>query len=168
MSDVIVDCEKCDKRFLCCRHTLRVQLEPDEVEKYKCEPAIKERKDIHIVAHENGLCYYFNPFTRKCKIWDQRPKTCREYDCKTDPRVEEILAKSDLQPLPTTDQKYRVCISVAILFEKDERKVSPMMTYSNHGPTAADVIEIRGNGEQLIKSAKMMLEHNLREQLIME
>ena len=33
---------------------------------------------------EDGYCIHFNHENSSCKIWDQRPQICRQYDCNTD------------------------------------------------------------------------------------
>ena len=164
MSDVILNCQNCDKQYLCCR-AVRVELDDSEKDKYITQPALRERKDINIVAQQNGHCVYLDPNTRKCKIWDDRPRVCREYDCTKDPRVEEILKRETMKPLPKPGQKCRIFISVLALDETDKRKVSPMMVYSNAGPTACEMVEIRGNDKTMIEQAKRMLERQIMEQL---
>jgi len=162
--EVLLDCENCSNQYFCCR-AVRVQLEDDEVGKFKCEPAIQNRKNINIVAHENGVCYYFDVRTRKCRVWDERPKVCREYDCRTDSRVKQVLARDPLPPLVRPDQTFKVFVSVASLDEQDKRKVSPMMVYSRHGPTSSDMIEIKGRGKFLVENAKKMVGRLIKEQL---
>jgi hypothetical protein len=159
--EAILDCQNCKSRWVCCRHSLRVELDDGEVDQYQHEAALRERKGIKILAQVNGRCVYFDPRSKRCAIWDRRPKVCRSYDCAKDPRVADIMSRDLLPPLDEGGN-CRVVVSVAVLEEKDKRKVSPMMVYSRSGPTSADTFEVRGRGKALVENVKRMLEIQLR------
>ena len=163
MDDVIVDCSKCPYKHACCR-AVRVELDDDEVDLYQTEQALSQRKNVNIVAQHNGRCVYLDPRTCRCTIWDKRPRVCRKYDCKDDKRMKEIAERDVLKPLGDLG-KCKVVVSIAILEENDERKVSPMMVYSKHGPTACETFEVRGTGKPLEEAAKRMFERQLKELL---
>ena len=42
-----------------------------------------------------GACVFLDPTTSGCKIYDRRPRTCRSYDCRNDPRVDSLVAMID-------------------------------------------------------------------------
>jgi Fe-S-cluster containining protein len=164
LSDIIIDCTKCEKQYICCR-AFRVELSEEETKTYQIQTALKDRKNINIVAQCGGNCVYFDVFKRTCKIWDNRPHTCREYDCSKDPRVDDILKKDVLTPLPDANQKLRLVVSVTVMDEKDKRRVAPMVVYSKSGPNSCETFEVRGNGPEFIEQAKKMLEMQIKQQV---
>jgi hypothetical protein len=163
MSEAVVDCDNCKNHWFCCR-AVRAELDENEVDNFQHEQALRERKGVRILAQHNGRCVYLNPKTKKCTIWDKRPRVCREYDCANDARVADIIGRNLLKPLDNGGN-CRVIISIAVLEENDERKVSPMMIYSKSGPASAETFEVRGRGEQVIASAKRLLDLQLKELL---
>jgi hypothetical protein len=86
---------------------------------------------------------------------------CRLYDCTKDTRVKDIMDRDLLPPLDEGGN-CRVVVSVAVLEEKDQRKVAPMMIYSRSGPASADTFEVRGRGRNLVENAKKMLALQLK------
>ena len=47
------------------------------------------------------ICWYFDFDTRLCSIYQNRPETCRNFDCKTDKRVQANwlpLMRGDFAP----------------------------------------------------------------------
>ena len=162
--DVIVDCDNCPHDHICCRG-LRVKLEKDEIEQYNKQTALWDRKDTAIVAHVNKVCCYFDPKSRKCTIWERRPRMCRDYDCNKDKRIEEIKTRDMIPPIMRDNQTFKVYVSVIAVDDIDERKMSPMMLYSKAGPMAAETFVVRGNGKPLVESAKRQIERMIKDQL---
>jgi len=148
--EVVVDCEKCDKKWLCCR-ALRAEVRDGDDPTIRFESVLYERKGIKIVEHVNGRCVYLDPKTKKCKIWDTRPAGCREYDCRNDPKAAEIVDRDVLAPLDISDG-VQVVVSLVVLEEDDERKISPMMVYSGSGPTACETFTISGTDKTAIRN----------------
>ncbi len=82
MSDCVnVDCRKGREigcQTYCCR--LLVRLEPDE----------READDGNVMAHDfvekgaDGYCVHLDRANYLCRIWDERPRVCRGYDCNGD------------------------------------------------------------------------------------
>ena len=78
-----IDCASliplCEAR--CC--TFEVELTLEDVE----EGIVRwEIDQPYLLRHERGgYCTHFS--TSGCNVYDARPMTCREYDCRTDPRV---------------------------------------------------------------------------------
>ena len=90
----IVD-EKCldCKHNLCCK-LFKVPLTPVEYQsgKYKIDKQAEDNGFVQLAEKENGECYYLGN-DGKCKIWEDRPLTCREYDCKGDERIEKNISR---------------------------------------------------------------------------
>lgn len=78
---VYVDCDagrRMGCQTYCCR--LLVRLKPHEMaESVDGLPA-----KGYVSKDENGLCIHMDRETWLCKIWKDRPETCREYSCNHD------------------------------------------------------------------------------------
>lgn len=78
---VYVDCDagrRLGCRTYCCR--LLVKLKPHEmVERIDGLPA-----KGYVDKDSQGLCVHMDSKTWLCKIWENRPETCREYSCNND------------------------------------------------------------------------------------
>jgi hypothetical protein len=76
-----VDCEagrRLGCQTYCCR--LLVRLDPDER-----EPTARGQVPKGFVDKDiDGYCVNFDRATQLCRIWAQRPRVCREYDCNSD------------------------------------------------------------------------------------
>ncbi|NIQ08463.1 MAG: YkgJ family cysteine cluster protein [Gammaproteobacteria bacterium] len=78
---VYVDCDagrRLGCKTFCCR--LLVKLKPHEMEKRDDGLPAKG----YVGKDTNGLCVHMDSETWLCKIWEDRPETCREYSCNTD------------------------------------------------------------------------------------
>lgn len=62
-------------RTFCCR--LLVRLKPHET---RDGPESRE----YVEKDEDGMCVHMDRETWKCRIWEERPEICREYDCNDD------------------------------------------------------------------------------------
>ncbi len=78
---VYVDCDagrELGCRTYCCR--LLVKLKPHEMaESVNGLPA-----KGYVAKDAQGLCVHMDSETWRCKIWESRPETCREYSCNND------------------------------------------------------------------------------------
>lgn len=84
----ILDCDEGRARgcaTFCCR--LLVRLGPEERDPSGDAPG----KSLVDKNPRTGLCLLLDPTTQRCTAWDRRPKTCREYDCREDPRLAIVL-----------------------------------------------------------------------------
>ncbi len=78
---VYVDCDagrQLGCRTFCCR--LLVKLKPHEMAKSVDGLPAKG----FVSKGQNGLCVHMDSKTWLCKIWENRPETCREYSCNND------------------------------------------------------------------------------------
>ena len=88
-TDVILDCDvgrAMGCASFCCR--LIVRLQPGER-----APGTSQSPDKHCVDKDpsTGLCVWFDQETCRCAAWEERPQTCREYDCNRDPLLPIVL-----------------------------------------------------------------------------
>lgn len=67
----------------CCR--LQIELTADDVEQGKLRWNLGEP---YLLAKDpDGQCVHMDAATKGCTVYDIRPATCREYDCRKDKRV---------------------------------------------------------------------------------
>lgn len=52
----------------------------------------------HILHREDGWCNHCDPTTKRCNVHEQRPLTCRSYDCRNDARIWEDFEKAIPNP----------------------------------------------------------------------
>jgi len=89
--DAHVDCSSrihsC--RAACC--TLTFALTKDEVRR----GIVKHNPDkpFFIARNADGYCAHIDIPTLTCPIWEDRPCSCRSYDCGEDDQVEKILKR---------------------------------------------------------------------------
>ena len=84
-----VDCEagrRLGCRTFCCR--LLVRLDPEEREPGDGVTAPKGFIDKDPVT---GLCVHFDEHNSLCRIWERRPRVCREYSCNPDSLLQVVL-----------------------------------------------------------------------------
>lgn len=86
--EALVNCDQgrklgCDT--FCCR--LLVRLSPHEMKPGKNGEAAKGFVD----KDPDGLCVHLNRENHRCRIWHERPETCRAYDCNSDPLLQIAL-----------------------------------------------------------------------------
>jgi len=81
----------------CCR--LIVRLGPNE------QDPLDPRREKSCVDKDRttGLCIHLDPERELCRIWEQRPQACREFDCNQDYRLQVVLERgySNLVQLST-------------------------------------------------------------------
>jgi len=76
-----VDCEagrRLGCRTFCCR--LLVRLEQDEREK----PDGNQLAKGFVDKDADGFCVHLDRASCRCRIWSERPRVCRAYDCNGD------------------------------------------------------------------------------------
>ncbi len=76
-----VDCDagrRLGCQTYCCR--LLVRLEPDERHALNAEGVSKS----FVGKAPDGYCVNLDRTTHLCRIWDERPRTCRGYNCNAD------------------------------------------------------------------------------------
>jgi len=86
---VLVDCDagrRMGCASFCCR--LIVRLQADERDPGSPDHHAKHCLDKH---PRDGLCVYFERESGRCSVWEQRPRTCREYECNSDPLLQVVL-----------------------------------------------------------------------------
>ncbi len=84
-----VDCEagrRLGCHTFCCR--LLVRLDPDEREP---GDGVTPPKGFVDKDPDTGLCIHFDAQTNLCRIWERRPRVCREYSCNPDPLLQVVL-----------------------------------------------------------------------------
>jgi len=89
MNDANIDCEAgraLGCRTFCCR--LLVRLDPDEREPAQDGMPQKGFVDKDL---EDGLCIHLDRETHRCKIWENRPRVCREYHCNGDEMLQAAI-----------------------------------------------------------------------------
>lgn len=121
-----VDCEagrRLGCRTFCCR--LLVRLHPDErQEQGKNQPA-----KGFVDKETDGLCVHLDRVSFRCRIWNERPRVCRAYDCNDDFLLQVALREE--------------FHNVADLLRASSRAYIPRETYirvaSTSGATAEEV-----------------------------
>jgi hypothetical protein len=76
-----VDCEagrRLGCRTFCCR--LLVRLQPEE----RQEPNEGQPAKGFVDKDADGFCIHLDRGSFRCRIWSERPRTCRAYDCNED------------------------------------------------------------------------------------
>jgi len=83
-----VDCDRGRElgcQSFCC--SLLVRLDPDER-----EPSTDGRPAKGFVPKdENGKCIHHDQENGLCRIWEKRPRVCREYECNSDPLMQVVM-----------------------------------------------------------------------------
>jgi len=85
MKEVVLDCKNCKHGYICCRG-FNVLLQKDETDKYPSR-VLSDSKGIYLLKKIDGECIFFDDKTKRCSIWHERPRACREYSCEYDERV---------------------------------------------------------------------------------
>jgi hypothetical protein len=89
IAETVLDCEAgraMGCASFCCR--LIVRLRPGEREPRASDGVHKSCVDKE---PESGLCVWFDTPSGHCKVWNERPGICREYDCNDDPLLQVVL-----------------------------------------------------------------------------
>jgi hypothetical protein len=89
MSEADIDCEAgraLGCHTFCCR--LLVRLDPEErvPNRYGLPP-----KGFVDKNPEDGLCIHLDRDNQRCRIWENRPRICREYHCNGDEMLQAAL-----------------------------------------------------------------------------
>lgn len=69
----------------CCR--LLVRLEPDE--RPPAENGLAQKG--YMDKDPDGYCIHFDRASGRCRIWENRPRICRAYNCNRDPLLQVAL-----------------------------------------------------------------------------
>ena len=87
--EVFLDCEE-GRRLgcatFCCR--LIVRLTPEE--RGRGVPGVEPAMNC-LPKDTDGLCIHLDRETSLCRIWRERPRVCREYDCNHDGLLSVVL-----------------------------------------------------------------------------
>jgi len=86
---VLVDCDagrRMGCASYCCRLIVRLRVGEHD-------PGKPEQRDKHCLDKDlrDGLCVYFERGSGRCSVWERRPRTCREYECNSDPLLQVVL-----------------------------------------------------------------------------
>lgn len=88
--EVLVDCDAGRRRgcsTFCCR--LLVRLTSEELEK-RSIPGVEPGMSS-VPKNPDGLCIHLDETTHRCRIWSDRPRVCRGYDCAKDELLPVVL-----------------------------------------------------------------------------
>jgi len=83
-----VDCDRGRElgcQSFCC--SLLVRLDPEEREPSKDGLPAKG----FVPKDENGRCIHQDLESGLCRIWERRPRVCREYECNSDPLMQVVV-----------------------------------------------------------------------------
>jgi uncharacterized protein len=88
-NEILLDCDEGRRRgcaSFCCR--LIVRLTPSE--RARGIPGVEPSMNC-VPKRADGDCIHFDREAKKCRIWDERPRVCREYDCNQDDLLPIVL-----------------------------------------------------------------------------
>ncbi|MHA2120662.1 MAG: YkgJ family cysteine cluster protein [Promethearchaeota archaeon] len=81
----MIDCENCKFNHACCRN-YGVVLQKDEISKIDYRTLTHITKDGKVVGvgwritfQEDGSCAYLDAISKKCKIYEHKPKACNNW-----------------------------------------------------------------------------------------
>jgi Fe-S-cluster containining protein len=151
--DVLLNCEDCQHGYICCV-SFRVPLAEDEVGKYPHDKSLAKKGIYTLVKDKHGNCIFFDEAARKCMNWEDRPRACREYDCRQDMRVVHLRSAQDVPNEAKFDDNIRVIVSVEVLNASDKRKISPMMVQTKDGLRASEVVEVAGPSDSVSQTVQ--------------
>ncbi len=86
-------CARC--RALCCRGFATIPLRPDDYAEDAAlvEAGFAERRGVlWLLPRADGRCAYLDDATQRCLIHADRPRACREYDCRDLPSARTLLS----------------------------------------------------------------------------
>lgn len=95
----------------------------------------------------DGYCVHNDPSARGCTVHAVRPRVCRQYDCRKDPRVWIDYARRIVAPMPqgTFDDKPQADASAFDLVERAQRRARALVVEKRAiGETFADLAPVRG------------------------
>ncbi|NWF95072.1 MAG: YkgJ family cysteine cluster protein [Candidatus Thorarchaeota archaeon] len=99
---------------------------------YRCEDYMSRTEDGFCqLRNVDGHCYFYDPQTKTCKIYDSRPDGCRFYPVVYDVRKRRCVVDRDCpsRTTMTRDEVRRVCHKVKALVEQLMKEAS-----QNEGP----------------------------------
>jgi hypothetical protein len=76
-----VDCEA-GRRLGCQTYCCHLLVRLDPAERDVQEDGLPAKGFVD--KDENGRCIHVDPDTHRCRIWNERPRVCREYHCNDD------------------------------------------------------------------------------------
>lgn len=85
----LVDCEagrRLGCQTFCCRLVVRLTAE----ERSRGVPGVGPLMGC-IPKEKDGYCVHFDRTTNLCRIWNERPQVCRDYDCNNDQLLQVVL-----------------------------------------------------------------------------
>ena len=96
------DCSACAAP--CCRAPFRSWLSYRERTSGLYEyDMIEPDYGLSALKQVDGKCVYLDPETYRCKVYDKRPQTCRDYGCSNDSRVTEDMQSRESNPCGVKD-----------------------------------------------------------------
>jgi len=154
---VLVDCDKCTHDYACCT-VFPVQLTKEEAERF-AHDVLPRSQTLVLKRRPSGGCIYFNPDSRKCAIWDTRPKTCREYDCHKDPRIIPLhRPQSESTEEPKAAEKIRLIVAV-VAMDADETiiRTEPLSVTTNQGTVIPESLVMIAPVDQAVEMANYVI-----------
>jgi len=139
LEDAIVPCGSCTA---CCTSSYFIHIEPDETETLSKIPKELQftapglaKGNIVLGYDKNGHCPMF--MDNKCSIYENRPRTCRKYDCRVFPAtglsvseekklISEQADRWDFKFLDKNDQKQNTAVKTAAKFINDSPECFPI------------------------------------------
>lgn len=88
-SDVCLDCDE-GRRLGCATFCCRLIVRLTEAERERGVPGVERGMNCVPKAPE-GFCIHLDRTTSQCRIWSERPRVCREYDCNQDALLTVVL-----------------------------------------------------------------------------
>lgn len=85
----LVDCEvgrRLGCQTFCCRLVVRLTAE----ERMRGVPCVGPSMGC-VPKDEDGSCVHLDRNTNLCRIWNERPQVCRDYDCNNDELLQVVL-----------------------------------------------------------------------------
>jgi Fe-S-cluster containining protein len=97
-------CHRC--RALCCRGFTTIPVYPDRYteDATLVDAGYVERQGAHwTLPRADGRCVYLDDTTNLCLIHDERPRACRDYDCRVPWAARNLLAMLAQQGIDASD-----------------------------------------------------------------
>jgi Fe-S-cluster containining protein len=81
-------------RAVCCSFIFALTKEEVQKGHIQCDP----KRPYFIARDEDGFCAHLDRKTLVCRIWEERPRRCRQYDCRHDTNVWIDWEKNIMNP----------------------------------------------------------------------
>ncbi|MGQ4912446.1 MAG: YkgJ family cysteine cluster protein [Candidatus Thorarchaeota archaeon] len=121
----------CSDLRLCCSET-EMTLTKRDVR--RLEAVGHDRNDFLVRSKDgfcelrniDGLCYFYDPNTRECKVYEMRPEGCRYYPIVYDARKRKCVVDKDCpsRETVTREEIRKVCHKVRALVETLQREAA--------------------------------------------